>query len=99
MVETSPATHHPKTTARGDVCSVTFDTLYVTIEAKAPILMGILRSCILPTSAKIHYVSLMCLAMLIKTHHSFSVVQMYLSLILYAGHAGKQVISELYILF
>ena len=51
----------------GALKTVTFDTLYVTIEVKAPILMGILRSCIPPTSAKIHYVSLMCLAMLIKT--------------------------------
>ena len=36
-----------------------------------------------PTSAKIHSVSFMCLAMIIKTHHSFGVIQMYLSLILY----------------
>ena len=76
----------------GSLKTVTFDSLYAILEKNAPIIMGILRACIPPTSVKIQSVSLMCIATLIKTHQSFTLVHMYISLILYAGHAGKQVI-------
>ena len=71
--------------------TVTFNSLSAILKDKAPILMGLMRACIPKTSAKMQTVSLMCIAMLIKTHQSITVVQMLLSLILYAGHAGKQV--------
>ena len=73
--------------------TVTFHSLYVILEEKAPILMGILRACIPKTSAKTQTVSIMCIAMLIKIHQSVTVIQLFVSLILYAGHTGKQVIN------
>ena len=71
--------------------SVTFHSLFLTLEQKAPVLMGILRACIPKTSANVKVVSLVCVAILMKTHQSITVIQMLISVILYAGHAGKQV--------
>ena len=72
--------------------SLTFHSLYLTLEQKAlVVLMGILRACIPKTSANVQVVSLVCVAMLMKTHQSLTVIQMLMSVILYAGHAGQQV--------
>ena len=71
--------------------SVMFHSLFLTLEQKAPVLMGIPRACIPKTSANVQVMSLVCVAILMKTHQSLTVIQMLISVILYAGQAGKQV--------
>lgn len=57
--------------------SLTFHSLYLTLEQKAlVVLMGILQACIPKTSANVQVVSLVCVAMLMKTHQSLTVIQL-----------------------
>ena len=63
-----------------------WDGVYHTMKTKAPTLLELLQSCIPQSSARKKLVMVTCASMLAAT-----CVQSYVSIILYLGHAAKQV--------
>lgn len=74
----------------GTLKAFSFSDLCATLELKAPVLMGVFQSCIQKKSLKRHIVPVVCTAVLMKTHQCSTILQKYISLILYSGNAGKQ---------
>ena len=73
--------------------------LYYTMKKKAPTLVELLQSCIPQRSTRMKFVMVMCAAMLAGTHKRCTSVQSYVSIVLYLGHAAKQVSLLLLIQF
>ncbi|KAL5502833.1 hypothetical protein EMCRGX_G009668 [Ephydatia muelleri] len=69
--------------------------LYYTMKEKAPTLVELLQSCIPQRSTRMKFVMVMCAAMLAGTHKRCTSVQSYVSIVLYLGHAAKQVYNRL----
>ena len=68
-----------------------WDGLYYTMKNKAPTLVELLQSCIPQSSTRKKFIMVMCAAMLAATHKRCTSVQSYVSIVLYLGHAAKQV--------
>lgn len=70
-----------------------WDGLYNTMKHKAPTLVELLQSCIPQSSTRKKFVMVICAALLAATHKHCTSVQSYVSIVLYLGHAAKQVSS------
>ena len=68
-----------------------WDRLYLMLKSKAPTLFTLLKSCIPEHSTKKKYIVVVCAAILASTHKRWTPVHSYVSVILHAGHAAKQV--------
>ena len=69
----------------------TWDRLSLILHQKAPVLLGFLNSCIPRGSKRRNPILVVCIAILINSHRRTTVIQAIASVILYLGHAGKQV--------
>ena len=74
----------------------TWKDQYTTLSRIAPVLIGILDACIPRArysckSSKRHSIITSCVAVLVKSQSKLNISHLLISLILYFGHAGKQV--------
>lgn len=76
---------------REDMESRSWDRHYTSVKCVAPVLVGILEACIPKNSKKREDIIVSCIAILAKSHGKLTVFHLLTSLILYSGHAGKQV--------
>ena len=78
---------------RSALSNFTWDGLHSDLLQKAPLLCKVLSACIPSNSKYQHKVCIvMCIAILAKARHSSaSLIQRMTSVLLYTGHAGKQV--------
>lgn len=73
----------------------TWESQYTKLQQLAPVLVGILEVCIPKHSSKKLCIMASCIAILVKSHGRSTLAQIFTSLILYSGHAAKQVYSRL----
>ena len=69
----------------------TWESQYTKLQQLAPLLVGILEACIPKHSSKKLCIMANCIAILVKSHGRSTLAQIFTSLILYSGHAAKQV--------
>ena len=74
--------------------SYTWDSLYASTIEKAPILGNMLNACIPQKSHRKCIIFLTCVAVLMNSHRCSTLIQAMVSVILYSGHAAKQVIQS-----
>ena len=77
-----------------NLTSFSWDALLLELHASAPLLMSVLLGCTHTKKPRANRKSVigMCVALLLKNRRDkMSLVQKLISLILYAGHSGKQV--------
>ena len=78
------------------IVSYDWDDVYTALQRKAPVLAQFLNACLPRQSKRRHTVLVMCIALLIYSHRRCTIVQTIISVILFTGHAGKQVIFEVF---
>ena len=76
--------------------SYDWDDVYTALQRKAPVLAQFLNTCLPRQSKRRHTVLVMCIALLIYSHRRCTIGQTIISVILFTGHAGKQVIFEVF---
>ena len=69
----------------------TWDRLYSMLERRSPLLTSFLSSCIPKSSSRRKNILIQCIAILLNSHNRSTVIQVVISVILYLGHAGKEV--------
>ena len=71
--------------------SYNWDEGYTAMQRKAPVLTGFLNACVPRRSKRQHVVLVMCIALLIYSYRRCTILQSIVSVILFTGHAVKQV--------
>ena len=70
---------------------------YTSLQQKGPVLVGFLDACIPKNSSKRESTIMTCIGILVKSHNRNTLLHLFTSLVLSAGHAGKQVSVCIYI--
>ena len=78
---------------KADICSFRWEELQQQLQEKAPVLSTLLHACIPSTSSfNPHAIVGLCVSILAKARRPAAcLLQRLVLLVLYAGHAGKQV--------
>lgn len=69
----------------------TWENHYTALQHIAPVLSGILDACIPKNSSRRQCTMASCIAILVNSHGRSTLAHLFTSLILYSGHAAKQV--------
>eukprot|EP00731_Ephydatia_muelleri_P006704 Em0003g952a len=73
----------------------TWESHYTELQRIAPVLLGILDACIPKHSSRRQCIIAGVIAILVKSHGRSTLAHFFTSLVLYSGHAAKQVYSRL----
>ena len=83
---------------RADIRNFNWDELLNEVQFHAPVFFAIIQSCVHTTSPRENRKPIigLCTAVLLKQKfHKMCLIQKLISIVLYAGHAGKEVYSSL----
>ena len=71
----------------------TWESHYTELQRIAPVLLGILDACIPKHSSRRQFTIAGVIAILVKSHGTSTLAHFFTSLVLYSGHAAKQVFA------
>lgn len=80
-----------KKAQRENLTARSWESQYTSLQQKAPVLVGFLDACIPKNSSKRESTIMTCIGILVKSHNRNTLLHLFTSLVLSAGHAGKQV--------
>ena len=71
---------------------LSWDGLCESLYNTTPVLVGFLKACIPSTCPRKQSILVACIGLLVNSHQKPTVIQKLVSIFLYSGHSGKQVI-------
>jgi len=83
-----------KNISRETLTAHSWDSQYTALHRTAPVLLGFLNACIPRRSSRLQCSVATCIAVLVKSHCRSNLTHFLTSLILYSGHAAKQVLMQ-----